>query len=72
MKHTPVTNRPTHAVYVIEGEGDKAFWTKVGAAWPHEDGEGFNLQLTALPLNGRLVIRKPKPVSTGALETAAR
>ena len=49
-----------YAVYVVEGEGDAAFWTKIGAAWPHEDGEGFNIQLTAMPLNGRLVVRKPK------------
>ncbi|AXK79654.1 hypothetical protein DW352_03450 [Pseudolabrys taiwanensis] len=48
-----------YAVYVVEGEGD-AFWTKIGAAWPHEDGEGFNIQLSAVPLNGRLVVRKPK------------
>jgi hypothetical protein len=52
--------RPTHAVYVVDGEGDNAFWTKVGAAWQHEDREGFSISLTALPLNGRLVVRKPK------------
>ena len=53
-------SRPTHTVYVVEGEGDSAFWTKVGAAWRHEDGEGFNITLTALPLNGRLVVRTAK------------
>ncbi|KRB18266.1 hypothetical protein ASD99_31035 [Mesorhizobium sp. Root695] len=55
------SKRPSHEVYVVEGEGDKTHWTKVGAAWPHDDGEGFNITLSALPLNGRLVIRKPKP-----------
>lgn len=30
-------------------------------AWAHEDGDGFNLQLVAIPLTGRLVVRKPKP-----------
>lgn len=49
-----------HAVYVVEGEGDKAFWTKIGAAWSHQDGKGFNIQLSCLPLNGRLVLRDPK------------
>lgn len=53
------SNRP-YAVYVVEGEGDSAYWTKVGAAWPHEDGDGYNITLSALPLNGRLVVRKPK------------
>lgn len=55
------TRRPSHAVYIVEGEGESAFWTKVGAAWPHEDGDGFNLQLSAVPLTGRLTIRKIKP-----------
>lgn len=53
----PARNLPTHGVYVVEGEGDRAFWTKVGAAWPHNDGNGFNVTLTAVPLSGRLVIR---------------
>jgi hypothetical protein len=58
MKSTQ-KNRP-YAVYVVEGEGDNAYFTKVGAAWPHKDGDGFNITLTAVPLNGRLVVRKPK------------
>jgi hypothetical protein len=53
-------SRPTHTVYVVEGEGDSAFWTKIGAAWKHEDGEGYNISLTALPMNGRLVVRTAK------------
>ncbi|WP_018391347.1 hypothetical protein [Ancylobacter sp. FA202] len=64
----PASNRPSHAVYVVEGEGENAFWTKIGAAWMHDDGEGYNIQLTAMPLNGRLVVRKPKPPT----EEAAR
>jgi hypothetical protein len=53
-------SRPTHTVYIVEGEGDSAYWTKIGAAWAHEDGEGYNISLTALPLNGRLVVRTAK------------
>lgn len=56
-------NRPSHAVYVVEGEGESAFWTRIGGAWAHEDGDGFNLQLSCLPLTGRLVVRKPKSQS---------
>ncbi|MGR9140738.1 hypothetical protein [Rhizobium leguminosarum] len=59
MKQTQ-KSKPDFAVYVVEGEGDKAHWTKIGAAWSHNDGDGFNIQLTALPLNGRLTVRKPK------------
>ncbi len=60
MKNEKSTRRPTHAVYQVEGEGDHAYWTKIGAAWQHEDGDGFNLKLSAVPLTGRVVVRKPK------------
>jgi hypothetical protein len=59
MKNTR-KNRPTHSVFVVEGEGDNAFWTKIGAAWAHEDGDGFSITVTAMPLNGRLVVRTAK------------
>jgi hypothetical protein len=60
MKNNQTPNRPSHAVYVVEGEGRSAFWTKIGSAWSHEDGEGLNIQMTAIPLTGRLVVRKPR------------
>ena len=41
--------------------GDKSFWTRIGAAWPHKDGKGLNLVLSALPINGRLVLREYTP-----------
>lgn len=67
MKNKTASNRPSHTVYMVDDEGRKPFWTKIGAAWAHEDGEGYNLQLAALPISGRLVIRKAKPKEeTGA------
>jgi hypothetical protein len=57
---TTTKNRPTHAAYMVEGEGKDAVWTEIGAMWTHEDGEGFNLNLKAIPTSGRLVIRKRK------------
>lgn len=49
--------KPTpHAVYVVEGEGDKALWTKIVAAWAHYDGRAStSARLTVL--NGRLALR---------------
>lgn len=58
------TSKP-HAVYVVEGEGDNAFWTKIGVAFEHQDKRGFNIQLSCLPLNGRLVVREPKAEEAG-------
>lgn len=53
-------NAPSHKVFTVEGEGDEAFWTRVGSAWPHKDGKGFNITLSALPVNGRIVLREPQ------------
>jgi hypothetical protein len=55
------TNRPSHRAYAVTKNGERTFWQPIGAAWPHGDGEGFNLKLDYLPLNGAdIVIRKPK------------
>jgi hypothetical protein len=44
-----------------EGENKKSYWTRIGAAWKHEDGEGLTLQLDLVPVNGgRIVLRTPK------------
>ncbi|KXG87599.1 hypothetical protein [Agrobacterium bohemicum] len=64
MSQPKTTLRPTHDVYVVDGEGDKAFWTKIGAAWQHPDGDGLNMTLHAVPLNGRIVIRSAKATET--------
>ena len=34
-------------------------WTKIGAAFPHKEGIGFNIELKAFPLDGRLVALPP-------------
>ncbi|TIX70594.1 MAG: hypothetical protein E5V30_13315 [Mesorhizobium sp.] len=50
-----------HAYTVRDGkEGQKAFWTRIGSFFAHDDGEGGTLLLDALPLDGRIVLRAPK------------
>ncbi len=52
------TKSPTHIAYQVrDREGQKGFWTRIGSAWPHGDGKGFNIQLESLPLDGRITIR---------------
>ena len=41
---------------IIETDGSKARWTKVGVAFVNRDGS-FNVKLDALPVNGTLHIR---------------
>lgn len=52
---------PAFIAWHVAGEGKKSYWTRVGAAWKHKDGEGLNLQLDLVPLaGGRIVLRSPK------------
>ena len=55
------SSAPSHNVFTVEdrGETEDPFWLKIGAAWPHKDGKGFNITLSALPPNNRLVLRVP-------------
>ena len=48
------------AWHVREAKGGKAFWTRIGAAWAHQNGEGHTLQLDLNPLDGRIVLLPPK------------
>ena len=65
--HQAMSGKPSHKVFVVEdkevaeGAEPDAFWTRVGSAWPHKDGKGLNLVLSALPINGRLVLREYTP-----------
>ncbi len=54
------TMKPTFNVFTVEdrGEGNDPFWLKIGAAFEHKDGKGYNLTLQALPTDGRLVLRE--------------
>ncbi len=49
--------KPTHRLYRVQGEGESAIWTPIGAGWPNKVGKGFNLSCDAVPLQGRLVLR---------------
>jgi hypothetical protein len=49
---------PSHIAYQVrDREGKKGFWTRIGSVWPHADGKGFNIQLDALPTDGRITLR---------------
>ncbi len=51
--------KPMYRAYVVEDIDDEnSFWTLVGSAFAHEDQKGFNILLKALPLDGRLVLRR--------------
>ena len=55
------TTPPALIAWHVSERGEKKFWTRIGAAWEHEDGEGLTLQLDLFPAaGGRIVLRAPK------------
>ena len=58
--------QPSYRAFtVIKHEGKEDFWLAIGAAFPHQNGDGFNVILQALPIpNGdgqcKIVLRPPK------------
>jgi len=51
-----IGQKPTHEVFAVKnGTEGKAFWTKIGAAWPHKDGQGFSLKFAFYPADGQAI-----------------
>lgn len=50
---------PDLIAWNIVRNADKTFWNRVGAAWRHGDGAGFNLILEQIAVDGRIVLRPP-------------
>jgi len=61
------SKKPTLIAYSVrKREGQNNFWTRIGAAWPHDKGNGMTIQLDALPIDGRIVLTEPKAEDGGA------
>ena len=60
QQQTRETQPPALIAYHVTERGDKSFWTRIGAAWDHEDAKGLTVQLDLVPVNGgRIVLREP-------------
>ena len=57
-----VTRYTAYAVREFERHGEgQTDWMRIGVAFPHDDGKGFNLSLHAVPVDGKVVIRLFEP-----------
>ena len=70
-----MAHQPSYRAYTVvkRGEGQDDFWLAIGAAFPHQSGDGFNIVLQALPIPGpdgqcKIVLRPPKDNETGEAE----
>lgn len=58
--------QPSFRAYtIIKREGQDDFWLAIGAAFMHQDGDGYNVVLQALPIDGKVVLRQPKDDQSG-------
>lgn len=53
MTTTKTPNKPSHELFTVkDGAESKGVWTKIGAAWPHKDGNGLSLRFSTWPAPG--------------------
>jgi len=53
--------QPSYIAYQVrEGQDNKAHFNRVGAAFAHKDGQGHDVLLDAMPVNGRVTLRTPQ------------
>lgn len=55
----PALKRPFMLAYSVKpiDDGRNSVWSKVGAAWAHKDGQGYEVRMDAYPVDGRIVLR---------------
>jgi hypothetical protein len=66
------SNAPAFNVYAVSDKGNgKTIWTRIGAAFAHEDGNGFNVsEFNVTPMPGaRIVLRAVKDDTPAETET---
>lgn len=55
------TAQPKYRAYtIVKREGQDDFWLPIGAAFAHQSGDGLNVILQALAIDGKIVLRPPK------------
>jgi hypothetical protein len=71
--NSPTSNAPTLVAYQVrEVKEGKDFWTRIGSAWSHKDGKGFTVQLDAIPVDGRITLRRPEEKASNQPQTRGR
>lgn len=63
-KHDDTRNEkrgPDMVAYSVQSYGkDQSAWNRIGAAFSHRDGEGYDVILHAMPLDGRVTLREQR------------
>jgi len=58
-------NQPDLIAYTTtKNASGKTFYNRVGAAWKHSKGNGFSVEMSAQPIDGKFVFFPPKEQQT--------
>lgn len=65
------SNKPSHIVWFVRKleNREKPLWNRIGAAWEHQSGKGFNMQLEFIPtVEGEYVVLERKEQPQGEVQ----
>lgn len=72
MSDTEKPKRPSHIAYQVrDGAEGTSHFNRIGSAFAHKDGQGFNLMLDSVPVDGRITLRTAKDRIAAARESKA-
>lgn len=59
------SKKPQYEAFSVRDDATgNSWWTKIGAAWVYKDGT-ISVQLSALPINDKILLREPKAKDEG-------
>lgn len=59
-KNTPEKVTPDFFAFAVQEDGKKSYFTKIGAVFAHAKSDGFTINLSALPVDNKIVLFPPK------------
>lgn len=72
MSEDQKSKSPSHIAYQVrEGAEGTSHFNRIGSAFAHKDGQGFNLKLDSVPVDGRITLRTAKDRIAAAREGKA-
>lgn len=69
---TTETKKPRYGAFHVReyqiGREIKTEWSRIGVAFPHKKGRGFNLRLSAFPIDGNITVTEITEKKQGSAE----
>jgi hypothetical protein len=63
--NAPTNKKPAYIGYVVTKRGDKSYWTRIGTMWGPNKAGGYNSEVIANPIDGKIVWMPPKQQPDG-------